>query len=432
MGDLRPLGSEKLEGVDKLKRIMEIARYNEAPKSEINPLSTTNYSITLADGMTYGIVKEKSGYIIKKGLNESEMDYNEPMRQRKYFRSYSEAMKKLNLVAAEVNRVTGNDFEIPLIGEQEAKKKYVLRTPKPKSEEMPAPEPAMEPAPMPSPSPEPPADAPMGSEMGGEEPMGMEPEMGGEEPMGMEPEMGGEEPVDGEEPMGMEPEMGGEDDGDEEPQGPAGLKSIQRLTGKLSQKIRAFDKDQGLDSQDIKYVINSILSAMDLENLDEDDKEDILSKFDEESEYGMGDEGDLDISGEDEFDMGEPEGMEPEMGMGEPEGMEPEMGMSEPTESYMFKESVESVLSNYFVIKEEEKEGLEKKSKKNYLRSKINKIDTAREIRNLSESNIQYKTGFNLIEKNVGYRFVGKTNKSNLVFIKEGKEFKVTPTGSII
>jgi hypothetical protein len=249
----------------------------------------------------------------------------------------------------------------------------------------------------------------------------MGPDMGMDEPEGMEPDMGMGEPE------GMEPESGGE-----EPEGPVGLKSIQRLTGKLSQKIRAFDKDQGLDSQDIKYVINSILSAMDLENLDEDDKDDILSKFDEESEYGMGDEGDLDISGEDEFDMGEPEGMEPEMGMGEPEGMEPEMGMSEPTESYMFKESVESVLSNYFVIKEEEKEGLEKKSKKNYLRSKINKIDTAREIRNLSESNIQYKTGFNLIEKNVGYRFVGKTNKSNLVFIKEGKEFKVTPTGSII
>ena len=208
MGDLRPIGSEKLEGVEKLRRIMEIARYNEAPKTETNPLSTTNYTITLADGMTYGIVKEKTGYILKKGLNESEMDYNEPMRQRKYYRSYSEAMKKLNLVAAEVNRVTGNEFEIPLIGEQEAKKKYVLRTPKPKAEEMPAPEPAMEPAPMPSPSPEPPADAPMGSEMGGEEPMGMEPEMGGEEPMGVEPEMGGEEPLDGEYKMGMEPEMG--------------------------------------------------------------------------------------------------------------------------------------------------------------------------------------------------------------------------------
>ena len=240
------------------------------------------------------------------------------------------------------------------------KKKYVLKTPKPKAEEIPAPEPPAELPAETTPTPEPPAsEAPLaGDEMGMGSPEGMGTDMGMDEPDGMEPE--GMEPDMGMgDPEGMEPESGGE-----EPEGPVGLKSIQRLTGKLSQKIRAFDKDQGLDSQDIKYVINSILSAMDLENLDEDDKEDILSKFDEESEYGMGDEGDLDISGEDEFDMGEPEGMEPDMGMGEPEGMEPEMGMSEPTESYMFKESVESVLSNYFVIKEEEKEGLEKKSKK--------------------------------------------------------------------
>ncbi len=80
MGDLRPLGSEKLEGLDKLKRIMEIAKYNDVPKLENNDLSTTNYTIRLADGNLYGIVKEKSGYIIKKGLNESNLDYSEPMR----------------------------------------------------------------------------------------------------------------------------------------------------------------------------------------------------------------------------------------------------------------------------------------------------------------------------------------------------------------
>ena len=29
MGDLKPIGSEKLQGEEKLRRIMEIARYNE-------------------------------------------------------------------------------------------------------------------------------------------------------------------------------------------------------------------------------------------------------------------------------------------------------------------------------------------------------------------------------------------------------------------
>ena len=128
MGNLRPLGSEKLEGMDKLRRIMEIAKYNEVPKQEVNDLSTTNYTIRLADGNLYGIVKEKSGYIIKKGLNESDLDYSEPMKNRKYYRSYSDAMKKLNLVVSEVNRNEGNEFEIPLIGEQSKKKIHIKNT----------------------------------------------------------------------------------------------------------------------------------------------------------------------------------------------------------------------------------------------------------------------------------------------------------------
>ena len=76
MGDIKPIGSERLEGMDKLRRIMEIAKYKEVPRQEINDLSTTNYTIRLADGNLYGIVKEKSGYIIKKGLNESNLDYS--------------------------------------------------------------------------------------------------------------------------------------------------------------------------------------------------------------------------------------------------------------------------------------------------------------------------------------------------------------------
>ena len=118
MADLRPIGSEKLEGTDKLRRIMEIATYRETPKTELNNLSTTNYTIQLSDGNFYGIVKERLGYIIKTGINESNMDYSDPMKNRKYYRSYSEAMKKLNLIVAETNRNTGNEYEIPLIGEQ--------------------------------------------------------------------------------------------------------------------------------------------------------------------------------------------------------------------------------------------------------------------------------------------------------------------------
>jgi hypothetical protein len=55
-----------------------------------------------------------------------------------------------------------------------------------------------------------------------------------------------------------------------------------------------------------------------------------------------------------------------------------------------------------------------------------------RDLRKLSENNTQYKVSLELIEENKGTKFIGKTNKSNLVFIKEGKQIKVTPTGSII
>ena len=36
MGGLRPIGSEKLEGMDKIRRIMEIARYNESIPQPVN------------------------------------------------------------------------------------------------------------------------------------------------------------------------------------------------------------------------------------------------------------------------------------------------------------------------------------------------------------------------------------------------------------
>lgn len=427
MADIKPIGSEKLQGIDKLKRIMEIARYNETPKSNTDELSTTNYSITLADGMTYGIVKEKSGYILKKGINESELDYSDPMKNRKYYRSYSEAMKKLNLVAAEVNRVTGNVFETPLIGEQEVKKKFILKTPKPKapvSEPAPEPEAALPPAPEAPPVEGgdmgmPPAE---GGDMGMENPMGTPPAEGestGMEEPGMEEPMGDpgmEEPMDD---FGME-----EPEGEEQPQGPTGLKSIQRLTGKLSQKIRAFDKEKGLDSQDIKYVVNSILSAMDLDNLDEDDKDDILSKFEDSDEYGMEGEGDLDLSGEDEmgdFGMEEP--------MGEP-GMEEPMGEPAPMED--FKESVEDVLSKYFVVTDEEKKIHEEKNKKNFIKNKLTNIEVKKEIESMSESVEQMYSAKRFLNENKNAKFIGKTNKQNLVFSVGGKQIKVNTTGNII
>ena len=171
MADLRPLGSEKLQGMDKINRILEIARYNE-PSQYINE-NKADYTIQLADGNYYSIINEKNGYIVKRGINESEFDYIEPMKNRKYHKSYSQAMKKLNLLAGELNRIHEHTDNISLIGEQ---KKFVLKTPEPAPE--PAPEAGM-------------------SDMGGEELPPLPDEGGGEEEldlgMDLETPEGGEE-----------------------------------------------------------------------------------------------------------------------------------------------------------------------------------------------------------------------------------------------
>ena len=92
MGDLKPIGSEKLQGMEKINRMIEIARYKEYVPKSINENSSTEYNKVLSDGMNYQIIKEKIGYVLKRGLNESESDYIEPMKHRRYFNSYSQAL----------------------------------------------------------------------------------------------------------------------------------------------------------------------------------------------------------------------------------------------------------------------------------------------------------------------------------------------------
>ena len=434
MGDLKALGSEKLQGTDKLRRIMEIARYNETPKQNINNLQTTNYTVQLSDGFTYGIVKEKSGYIIKKGINESSLGYSEPMQQRKYFKSYSEAIKKLNLSAVEINRVNNHLSEIKLLGEQpELKKKFVLKTPKSTT---PAPEGDI-------PAPEGDIPAPEGdipAPEGDIPPPEAAPEGDIPPPEGDIPAPEGDIPPPVEDDMDTLPEDMPEDD-DDEKEIPA-LKSIQRLTGKLSQKIRAFDKEKGLDSQDIKYVMNSIISAMDLDNLDEDDKDDILSKFDDEDDYGDDEYGDLNISNDDEDLSGE-DLEDPELGGEDVES--PELGgeevnpVEEPKEGYqnmmdsIFSESrVENVLSNYFNITPSEKLILDKKRKKTYINEKLNNVKQKKEIIIMSETINQRVSANKILNEYENSKLVGKTNKNNLIFLVNGEQVKVTPSGRIL
>ncbi|MBT6402781.1 hypothetical protein HOK09_04980, partial [Candidatus Woesearchaeota archaeon] len=94
---------------------------------------------------------------------------------------------------------------------------------------------------------------------------------------------------EGEDPFGDE--EGGEDMGDEEgmeEDGDETTKKIQKYTGKIGQLLR--DKDEP-DAELDKYVINSIISAIDWDEVPDEDVEDIISKIEgEDEEDGEGDE----------------------------------------------------------------------------------------------------------------------------------------------
>lgn len=256
MADLKPIGSEKLPVDDKLKRILELAFY-QTPTKSTKSVNSTEYIRESVSGGVYGIVKEKSEYYVKQGLTENTLDYigGMFMKNKNKFSSFGDALKRVDFLCGQETLTEAT--------------KYVLKQPKPKPAPAPEPLPQAE-APMPAaPMSEPPAGG------GGLGDLPPDPEDDG---MG---DMGGQD--DG---MGGDPGMDQGGMGDDER-----LKLIQKLTGRLGQKLRGY-KDK-LDSDGIKYILNSILSAVDVEKLDDDAREEIISNFEEDEfgDDGMGDDG---------------------------------------------------------------------------------------------------------------------------------------------
>jgi hypothetical protein len=411
MADLKPLGSEKLEGQDKIRRIMEIARFNEALPELVNETAKSQYSVSLADGNNYEIVKERQGYIIKKTISESETDYIEPMKNRKYYNSYSQALKRLNLLAGELNRVNENEEEVSLYGEQ---KKFVLKTPKPEVESPAAPAAPAPVAPPAVPSPElPPSPVPTGDEGSDVEDMSVD--------MDAEGDMGGEE-------VSMDAEMDTEMDS-EPSEEQVTFKTIQKLTGKLTQKVRVLDNEQGMTSEDIKYVINMVLSSLNLGELSEEDKEDIMSKFEGDSEDLGGD----DMDGEDMTDDTEVEDIQSDMDV-EIDQTQPEMGESNGAIfDSIFKESkVDKVISKYFEVSK--KEILENRERKTNKQQQIKESvrTKMKDVVKMTETFEQELAAKKFLEENLSFQFVGITNKKNLVFENKTKQIKISPEGLVI
>ena len=249
MGELKPIGSEKLSTDEKLKRILELTYY-QRPNNSAKTSRSSELVVESTTGAVYGIVKEKDGYYVKKGLNESTLDYigGMFMKNKNKFSSYSEALKRLELIKGQEEL-------------QEATK-YVIKQNKPappQQTEAPIPAPPMPEAPPPAPTDDgsipPPPDS-------------------GMDDLPPSPEDG----IPSDDGMGQQPS---EDDY---------LKVIQKLSGRLGQKLRQYQEK--LESNDIKYVINMVLSAVDLDKLKESDREEILDKFEDDENYddGMGGE----------------------------------------------------------------------------------------------------------------------------------------------
>lgn len=429
MGDIKPLGSEKLEGLDKIQRILEIARYNEKVPYSVNETAKSEYNLSLADGNNYEIVKEKNGYIIKKSLNESTTEYIDPIENRKYHKSYSSALRKLNLMAKEMNELHGNSEGVSLFSEQ---KKFVLKTPKSD-----LPEPSPEPAPAPAPD-----VTDMSSDM-------MEPT---DAETSMTPDSSSM-PTDGPEEtgdVGGDESMGdtGSDLGDNQGSEEISFKSIQKLVGKLGQKLRAIGDSEEMTSKDIKYVLNSVISAVDLDKLEDDDKEEIMGKFEsDEGDYGV--EPEVDVEKDVDVELEEPssEMKEDETGslgkkfnkavgssmvkglMNSMKGGEMEEdkkhGLDDIFDGIFENKSTESkvdkVLSKYFILSESEKK--EKKQKDSMTLSEIQRLSETKQQRLFSEK---------LYNKVPTIKLIGKTNKKNLVFEHKNKQIKVSPQGRII
>ena len=406
MADLKPIGSEKLTGQDKINRIMEIARFNEVMPKTINETAKSEYSVSLADGNNYEIVKERQGYIIKKTISESETDYIEPMKNRKYYSSYSQAFKRLNLLAGELNRLNENEEGVSLYGEQ---KKFTLKTPKP----APAPEAEAPMAPPSAPPAVPSPELPPSPIEGGED-MGME-------DMGMEDVAPETDVEDVDIDVDVDTEEGGEEQ--------VTFKSIQKLTGKLTQKIRTLDSQEGMTSEDIKYVINMVISALDLKSLSEEDKEDIISKFEEDSEDLGGD----DMDGEDMTDDTEVEDIQADMDVPvESEMEEEDYGNGAIFDSIFGESKVDKVISKYFEVSKKEIRESKEKQIQETAKRKVVVNQIMESVVKMTETIEQELAAKKFIKENLNSKFVGITNKKNLVFETKEGQVRITPNGDLI
>ena len=117
---MRPIGSEKIENSEeKLNRILEIAGIKKESINESKPLigklSNILHEAVAANGEEYAIVQEQNHVYLKTNKGD-EYDYItgvQNIREHSY-KSYSDAMKHLNLMFKQINENVGQDENIDI------------------------------------------------------------------------------------------------------------------------------------------------------------------------------------------------------------------------------------------------------------------------------------------------------------------------------
>ena len=266
---------------------------NKKPITENKIHSSVELIKKSPNGKYYGVVRETKKYYIKESNDGSNFDFigGVANKIKNQFESYEQAVRKLNLMLEDTDVLTPDIIQ---------EKKFVIKTKKKKSVEPKVEE-----------TPEGGDDFSFGGEeteseeesgdFGGEE-GGEDFNFGDEEETEESDEFGGDEETEGEE-GGEDFEFGGEEeestedteeetdeDLDLEDEGEDSIKYIQKMTGKLGQKLR---DTEDLSSDTMKWVAKSVLSALDLDQMDSEDKKDIIRTVKKKKEESSDEEFDF-------------------------------------------------------------------------------------------------------------------------------------------
>mgnify|MGYP003631944741 CR=1 FL=1 len=315
-----------------LEKMLRLANISKKPMNEGRKNTAIELIKSVADGNTYAIVRENRTYFLmktetKSTLTENDFDYIGGLsnRTKNSFRAYDDAVSRLNIMFNDINRTHGItesvnmvDFDYTLNenGEYQSldEKKFILKQPKPK---MKTPEPEMDFGS---------SDTEGGNDefdFGGDtEDTSSEDEFdfgdesgdteGGNDEFDFGDESGdteggdeldfGDEGMDsegGDEEMDFGTEEGSDFGGDTE--GGDSIKDIQRTTGKLGQQLR---DTEDLSSDIQKWVAKSVISALKLDKIDSNDKQDIINSI--SSSENKEETPDVDFMEDEDYRAGEP------------------------------------------------------------------------------------------------------------------------------